>query len=92
MEWGTDYRVKLICKTSDVMGVLVCLSGIISTTIQGFDCCSAVHVDKYSIKVSTTCTSFIIEAQKLQFCTYVFTPTCFDPRGSSSGGTMPVPG
>jgi hypothetical protein len=66
--------------------------GIFTTSFSFFDCCFPVHVDKYSIKVPTTCTSFIIEAQKLLFCTYVFTPTCFDPLGSSSGDTMPVPG
>jgi hypothetical protein len=37
-----------------------------------FDCCCSVHVDKYTIKVPTKCTCFIIISQKLHFRTYVF--------------------
>jgi hypothetical protein len=37
---------------------------------------------------------FITKAQNITICTFVFVflaPTCFNPRGSSSGGAMPVP-
>jgi hypothetical protein len=37
---------------------------------------------------------FLLKAQDITIRTFVFVflaPTCFNPRGSSSGGTMPVP-
>jgi hypothetical protein len=36
----------------------------------------------------------LLKAQNITICTFVFVflaPTCFNLRGSSSGGAMPVP-
>jgi hypothetical protein len=47
----------------------------------------------YTIIVPTKCTS-LLKAQDITICTFVFVfiaPTCFSPRGPSSGGAMPVP-
>jgi hypothetical protein len=60
---------------------------------NSFNCCLSVHVDNYTIIVPTKCTS-LLKAQDITICTFVFVslaPTCFSPRGPSSGGAMPVP-
>jgi hypothetical protein len=62
--------------------------------ISYFNCCLSVHVDNYTIIIPTKCTR-LLKAQDITICTFlscVFAPTCFNPRGSSSGGSMPVPG
>jgi hypothetical protein len=49
---------------------------------------------QYTIIIPTRCTSFLLlKAQGITICTFVFVflaPTCFNPRGSSSGGAMSV--
>jgi hypothetical protein len=64
--------------------------------IINFNCCLSVHVDNYTIIIPTKCTCFLpLKAQDITICTFlscIFAPTCFNPRGSSSGGLMPVPG
>jgi hypothetical protein len=37
---------------------------------------------------------FLLKAPDITICTLclIFVPTCFNPRVSSSGGSMPVPG
>jgi hypothetical protein len=60
-----------------------------------FNCCLSVHVDNYTIIIPTKCTRFLLlKSQDITICNFacIFVPTCFNPRGSSSGGSMPVPG
>jgi hypothetical protein len=59
-----------------------------------FNCCPSVHVDNHTIITPTKCTLLLLKSQDITICNFVlyFTPTCFNPRGSSSGGSMPVPG
>jgi hypothetical protein len=63
--------------------------------VSNFNCCLSVHVDNYTIIIPTKCTSFLLlKTQDITICTFVFVflvPTCFSPRGSSSGGAMSVP-
>jgi hypothetical protein len=64
--------------------------------VYNFNCCLSLHVDNYTIIIPTKCTRFLLlKAQDITFSTFlscIFAPTCFNPRGSSSGGSMPVPG
>jgi hypothetical protein len=50
----------------------------------------------HTIIIPTKCTRcFLLKAQDITICTFlscIFAPTCFNPRGSSSGGSTPVPG
>jgi hypothetical protein len=66
------------------------------TQLFFFNRCLSVHVDNYTIIIPTKCTRFLLlKSQDITFCTLlscVFAPTCFNPRGSSSGGSIPVPG
>jgi hypothetical protein len=68
---------------------------LISGTWINFNCCLSVHVDNYTI-IPTKCTRFLLlKAQDITICTFlscIFAPTCFNPRGSSSGGSTLVPG
>jgi hypothetical protein len=60
-----------------------------------FNCCPSVHVDNHTIITPTKCTILLLKAPDITICTflsYILPPTCFNPRGSSSGGSMPVPG
>jgi hypothetical protein len=61
-----------------------------------FNCCLSVHVDNYTIINPTECTRcLLLKARDITICTFlscIFAPTCFNPRGSSSGGSTPVPG
>jgi hypothetical protein len=61
-----------------------------------FNCCLSVHVDNYTIIIPTKCARFLLlKAQDITICPFlscIFAPTCFNPRGSFSGGSMPVPG
>jgi hypothetical protein len=53
-----------------------------------FNCCLSVHVDNYTIIIPTKCTrSLLLKSQDITICNFVlyFAPTCFNPRGSSSG-------
>jgi hypothetical protein len=54
------------------------------------------HIANIYNYYSKKCTRFLLlKAQDVTICTLLsctFTPTCFNPRGSSSGGSMPVPG
>jgi hypothetical protein len=59
--------------------------------------CCGFEVKKYchTIITPTKCTLLLLKAPDITICTlchYIFAPTCFNPRGSSSGGSMPVPG
>jgi hypothetical protein len=53
------------------------------------------YTEVYTIIIPTKCTSFLLlKAQDITIYTFVFVflaPTCFNPRGSSSGGAMSVP-
>jgi hypothetical protein len=64
-------------------------------TLLNFNCCLSVHVDNYTIIIPTKCTRFLLlKAQDITICTFlscIIAPTCFNPRGSSSGRSMPVP-
>jgi hypothetical protein len=63
--------------------------------VSFFNCCLSVHVDNYTIIIPTKCISFLLlKAQDITTCTFclcILAPTCFNPRGSSSGGAMSVP-
>jgi hypothetical protein len=67
----------------------------LSTLSSASDLISFKRVKDYTIVIPTKCTSFLLlKAQHTTICTFVFVflaPTCFNPRGSSSGGAMPVP-
>jgi hypothetical protein len=58
-------------------------------------CEEATDSYNYTIIIPTKCTSFLLLKHKiLQFVLFVFVflaPTCFNPRGSSSGGAISVP-
>jgi hypothetical protein len=50
--------------------------------------------DNYTIITPAKCTRFLLlKSQDITICNFVlyFAPTCFNPRGSSSGGSMTVP-
>jgi hypothetical protein len=61
-----------------------------------FNCCLSVHIDNYTIIIPTKCTRcLLLKAQDITICTFlsgIFAPTCFNPRGLSSGGSTPVSG
>jgi hypothetical protein len=54
------------------------------------------NLHPYTIIIPTKCTRFLLlKAQDITICTFlsrIFASTCFNPRGSSSGGSMSVPG
>jgi hypothetical protein len=82
------FRVEFYMNTANNMNEVKCFFN--------FNCCLSVHVDNYTIIIPTKCTRFLLlKAQDIIICTFlscIFAPKCFNPRGSSSGGSMPVPG
>jgi hypothetical protein len=62
--------------------------------IKNFNCCPSVHVDSHTIITPTKCTLLLLKTPDIKICTFLsyILPLRFNPRGSSSGGSMPVLG